>query len=89
VIRNIAKTQSFPEKLGYPLVATIFEGGRGDYLYCCSDSLETDVADNIKFLKLEVGLSLMPFKEFSYCLVYTHLKVDKYSIMQHRTTEFF
>jgi hypothetical protein len=32
--------------------------------------------DDVRFPKLEAGLSLMSFKEFLDCLAYTHLKVD-------------
>ncbi|KAL5647141.1 hypothetical protein ACJX0J_041496, partial [Zea mays] len=76
--KQLAKAMGFAEQFGYPSGATIFGGGPDDYLYCCPDNLETDVchymADNIGFPKLEAGLPLMPFDNFSDCLAYTHLK---------------
>jgi hypothetical protein len=63
--KQLAEAMVFAEQLGYPSGATIFGGGPDDYLYCCPDSLETNVcrymADNIGFPKLEARLSLMLF----------------------------
>ena len=50
-----------------------------DYLYCCPNNLEINVCcfmmDNIGYPKLEFGLSVMPFEDFSDCLAYTSFKV--------------
>jgi hypothetical protein len=77
---QIIETRAFAEKLGYPSRAIIFGGGPYDYLCCCPDNLEINVCpymmDDVRFPKLEAGLSLMSFKEFLDCLAYTHLKVD-------------
>lgn len=84
-VEYVCETRAFFEKVGYPSGVTIFGGRLHDYLYCCSDSLETDfcryMMDNVGFLKLEAGLSMMPFEDFSDCLAYTQLKVDIYSFL--------
>lgn len=81
-VEYVCETRAFAEKVGYPLGVMIFGGRLDDYLYCCPDSLETDfccyMMDNIGFPKLEVGLSMVPFEDFSDCLAYTQLKVDIY-----------
>lgn len=80
IVEQIAKTCVFVKKLGCPSGTMIFGGGTDDYLYCCPNSMETDVChymmDNVGFSKLEVGLSVMPLEDFLECLVYMHLKVD-------------
>lgn len=79
ILEQIAKTQSFAKRLGYLQGATIFCGGVDNYLYCCPNNLEINVCcfmmDNIGYPKLEFGLSVMPFEDFSNCLAYTSLKV--------------
>lgn len=66
--KQVAEVIGFAEQLGHPSGATIFEGGPDDYLYCCTDSMETEachhMADNIVFPKLEDMLSMMPFEDF-------------------------
>jgi hypothetical protein len=77
--KKLAETIGFAEQLGYPSRATIFGGGPYDYLFCRSDSMETEacryVTDNIGFPKLKAMLSTMSSEDFSDCLAYMHLKV--------------
>jgi hypothetical protein len=77
--KQLAEAIGYVEQLGYPSRSTIFGGGPDDYLYCCPDSLETEVchhmADNISFPKLAAMLSTMSSQNFSECLAYTHLMV--------------
>jgi hypothetical protein len=78
-MKQLAEAIGYVEQLGYPLGSTIFGGGPNDYLYYCSDNLETEVCrhmtDNIGFPKLETMLSTMSSKDFLDRLAYTHLKV--------------
>jgi hypothetical protein len=81
--KQLDEAISFAKQLGYhPSRATIFGGWQYDYLYCCSDNMETKVclymADNIGLPKLEAMLSNMSSEDFSDCLTYTHLKVTLY-----------
>jgi hypothetical protein len=77
--KQLAEAIGYAEQLGYPLGSTIFGGGPDDYLYCCSDNMETEtcqyMVDNIGFLKLEAMLSTMSSKDFFDCVAYTYLKV--------------
>jgi hypothetical protein len=77
--KQLVEAIGFAKQHGYPSGSTIFEGGPGDYLYCCQDNMEIEVCrymvDNIGFPKLEAMPLTMSSKIFSNCLAYTHLKV--------------
>lgn len=78
--KHIAEVQSIVEGLGYPFVATIFQGDEDGYLYCYLDSNEINVChfmmDNIGYPNLENGLTAMPKQDLGDCVAYNCLKVS-------------
>jgi hypothetical protein len=70
----------YAKDLKYPLGSLVFNGtGEDDFLYCLPDNEEISIcremAKNIGFPKLEVGLSAMSKDELADNLVYNSLKV--------------
>jgi hypothetical protein len=70
----------YAKVLKYPLGSLVFNGtSEDDFLYCLPDNEEISIcremAKNIGFPKLEVGLSAMSKDELADNLVYNSLKV--------------
>jgi hypothetical protein len=71
----------------------VYEGDEeNDFLYCLPDSKEIDVCremmDNMGYLKLELGLSLMPKNHLADNLAYNSLKVCAYYFLQSSDNHF-
>jgi hypothetical protein len=79
---EIAKAKHYARELKYPKRALVYNGtNEDDFVYCLSDNKEISVcremAKNIGFLKLEVGLSAMSKDDLADSLAYNSLKVRK------------
>jgi hypothetical protein len=79
---EIAEAKHFVRELKYLKGALVFSGtDEDDFLYCLPDNKEISVcremAKNMGFLKLEVGLSAMSKDDLADSLAYNSLKVRK------------
>jgi hypothetical protein len=77
---QIAETQHYAKDLKYPRGSLIYGGDdEDDFLYCLPDNKEINVCremvDNIGYLKLELGLSVMSKDQLADSLAYNSLKV--------------
>jgi hypothetical protein len=74
------EAQHYPQKLKYPKVALVFNGGEGeDFLYCLPDSKDISVCREMgrsfRFPTLEDGLSVLSMDELADSLAYNSIKV--------------
>jgi hypothetical protein len=79
---EIAEDKHYAWELKYPKGALVYNGtNEDDFLYCLPDNKEISVcremAKNIGFPKLEVGLSAMSKDDLADSLAYNSLKVQK------------
>jgi hypothetical protein len=79
---EIMEVKHYTRELKYPKGALVFNGtDEDDFLYCLSDNKEISVcremAKNMRFLKLEAGLSALSKDDLADSLVYNSLKVRK------------
>jgi hypothetical protein len=79
---EIAEAKHYARELKYPKGALVYNGtNEDDFLYCLPDNKEISVcremAKNIGFPKLEVGLSAMSKDDLADSLAYNSLKVQK------------
>jgi hypothetical protein len=79
---EIARAKHYARELKYPKGALVYNGtNEDDFLYCLPDNKEISVsremAKNIGFPKLEVGLSAMSKDDLADSLAYNSLKVQK------------
>jgi hypothetical protein len=77
---QIAKAKHYARELKYPKGSLVYNGtNEDDFLYCLPDNKEISVcqemARNIGFLMLEVGLSAMSKDDIADSLAYNILKV--------------
>ena len=77
---QIAEAQHYARDLQYPRGSLVYGGDdEDDFLYCLHDNKEIDVcremADNIGYPKLELGLSAMTKDQLADSLAYNNLKV--------------
>jgi hypothetical protein len=77
---QIAEAHHYAKDLKYPQGSLVYGGDEEhDFLYCLPDSKKIDVCremiDNMGYLNLELGLSLMSNDHLADCLAYTSLKV--------------
>jgi hypothetical protein len=80
---EIAEAKHYAKELKYPKGSLVYNGtGEDDFLYCLPDNKEISVcwemARNIGFLKLEVGLSAMSKDDLADSLAYNSLKVKTF-----------
>jgi hypothetical protein len=79
---EIVEARHYAQELKYPKGALVYNGtDEDDFLYCLPDNKEISVcremAKNVGFLKLEVGLSAMSKDDLADSLAYNSLKVRK------------
>jgi hypothetical protein len=79
---EIAEAKHYARELKYPKGALVYNGtGEDDFLYCLPDNKEISVcremAKNMGFPKLEVGLSAMSKDDLADSLAYNSLMVQK------------
>ena len=79
---EIAEARHYARELKYPKGALVYNGtDEDDFLYCLPDNKEISVcremAKNMGFPKLEVGLSAMSKDDLADSLTYNSLKVHK------------
>jgi hypothetical protein len=79
---EIAEAKHYARELKYPKGALVYNGtDEDDFLYCLPDNNEISVcremAKNMGFSKLEVGLSTMSKDDLADSLAYNSLKVRK------------
>jgi hypothetical protein len=77
---QIAKAQHYSRDLKYPRGSLVYSGNdEDDFLYCLADNKEIHVcqkmANNVGYLKLELGLSAMTKNQLADSLAYNSLKV--------------
>jgi hypothetical protein len=77
---QIAEAQHYARDLQYPRGSLVYGGGdEDDFMYCLPDNKEIHVcremADNIGYLKLELGLSAMTKDQLVDSLAYNSMKV--------------
>jgi hypothetical protein len=75
-----AEAQHYARDLQYPRGSLVYGGDdEDDFLYCLTDNKEIHVcremADNIGYPKLELGLSVMTKEQLADSLAYNSLKV--------------
>jgi hypothetical protein len=80
---EIAEAKHYAKELKYPKGSLVYNGtDEDDFLYCLPDNKEISVclemARNLRFLKLEVGLSAMSKDELVDSLAYNSLKVQMF-----------
>jgi hypothetical protein len=79
---EIAEAKHYARELKYPKGALVYNGtDEDDFLYCLPDNKEisvcSEMAKNMGFPKLEVGLSAMSKDDLADSLAYNSLKVWK------------
>jgi hypothetical protein len=79
---EIAENKHYARELKYPKGALVYNGtDEDDFLYCLPDNKEISVcremAKNMGFPKLEVGLSAMSKDDLADSLAYNSMKVQK------------
>jgi hypothetical protein len=77
---QIAEVQHYARDLKYPRGSLVYSGNdEDDFLYCLPDNKEIHVcwemADNVGYPKLELGLSAMMKDQLADSLAYNSLKV--------------
>jgi hypothetical protein len=77
---QIVEAQHYVRDLQYPRGSLVFSGDdEDDFLYCLPDNKEIHVcremADNIGYPKLDLGLSVMTKDQLADSLAYNSLKV--------------
>jgi hypothetical protein len=77
---QIAEVQHYAKDLKYPRGSLVYSGNdEDDFLYCLPDSKEINVylemMDNIRYPKLELGMSAMSKDQLADSLAYNSLKV--------------
>jgi hypothetical protein len=77
---QIAEAQHYARDLQYPRGSLLYGGvDEEDFLYCLPDNKEIhacqEMADNIGYLKLELGLSAMTKDQLVDSLAYNSLKM--------------
>jgi hypothetical protein len=77
---QIAEARQYARDLKYALGSLVFNGSdKDDFLYCLPDnkvlSVCREMAKNVGFLKLELGLSTMSKDDLADNLAYNSLKV--------------
>jgi hypothetical protein len=77
---QIVEAQHYVRDLQYPRGSLVFNGDdEDDFLYCLPDNKEIHVcremADNIGYPKLDLGLSVMTKDQLADSLAYNSLKV--------------
>jgi hypothetical protein len=80
--KEIAEAKHYARELKYPKGALVYNGtNEDDFLYCLPDNKEIfvceEMAKNMGFSKLEVGLSAMSKDDLADSLAYNSLKVRK------------
>jgi hypothetical protein len=80
---EIAEAKHYAKELKYPKGSLVYNGtDEDDFLYCLPDNKEISVcwemARNIGFLKLEVGLSAMSKDDLADSFAYNSLKVKTF-----------
>jgi hypothetical protein len=80
---QIAEAKQYARDLKYPKGSLVYNGtGENDFLYCLPDNKEIslcqEMARNIGFLKLELGLSAMLKDDLADSLAYNSLKVNMF-----------
>jgi hypothetical protein len=80
---QIAEAKHYARDLKYPKGSLVFNGtDEDDFLYCLSDnkdiSICREMARNIGFPKLELGLSTMSKDDLADSLTYNSLKVNMF-----------
>jgi hypothetical protein len=80
---QVAEARQYAKYLKYPLGSLVFNGtNEDDFLYCLPDNKEIsvcrEVAKNIGFPKLELGLSAMSKDDLADSLAYNSLKVKMF-----------
>jgi hypothetical protein len=80
---QIAEAKHYARELKYPKGSLVYNGtDEDDFLYCLPDNKEISVcremARNIGFSKLEVGLSAMSKDDLADILAYNSLKVKMF-----------
>jgi hypothetical protein len=83
---QIAEAKHYARKLKYPKGSLVYNGiNEDDFLYCLPDNKEISVcremARNIGFPKLEVGLSAMSKDDLADSLAYNSLKVKIFRLI--------
>jgi hypothetical protein len=81
-VEEIAEAKHYARELKYPKGALVYNGtNEDDFLYCLPYNKEIfvcrEMAKNIGFSKLEVGLSAMSKDDLADNLAYNSLKVQK------------
>jgi hypothetical protein len=79
---EIVEVKHYAQELKYPKGALVYNGtNEDDFLYCLPDNKEISVcremAKNMGFPKLEVGLSAISKDDLANSLAYNSLKVLK------------
>jgi hypothetical protein len=85
---EIAEAKHYARELKYPKGALVYNGtDEDDFLYCLPNnkeiSVSRDIAKNIGFPKLEVGLSAMSKDDLADSLAYNSLKVRELWTYKH------
>jgi hypothetical protein len=80
---QIAEAQHYARDLKYPRGSLVYSGDdKDDFLFCLPDNKEIHVcwemADNVGYPKLELGLSAMTKDQLANSLSYNSLKVSKF-----------
>jgi hypothetical protein len=80
---QVAEVQHYAKDLKYPRVSLVYGGDdEDDFLYCLPDNKQINVyremADNIGYPKLELGLSTMSKDQLADSLAYNSLKVSMF-----------
>jgi hypothetical protein len=80
---QVAEAVQYAKDLKYPLGSLVFNGtDEDDFLYCLPDNKEISVcqemAENIVFPKLELGMSVMLKDDLADSLAYNNLKVEMF-----------
>jgi hypothetical protein len=83
---EITEAKHYARELKYLKGALVYNGtNEDDFLYCLPDNKEIsvcrEIAKNIGFLKLEVGLSAMSKDDLADSLAYNSLKVRSYGLI--------
>jgi hypothetical protein len=80
---QIAEAKQYARDLKYPKESLVYNGTDEDnFLYCLSDNKEISIcremARNIGFPKLELGLSTMSKDDLADSLAYNNLKIKMF-----------
>jgi hypothetical protein len=91
---HIAEAKHYAKELKYPKGSLVYNGiDEDDFLYCLLDNKEISVcremARNIGFSKLEVGLSAMSKDDLADNLAYNNLKVKMFRLINRLLLHFY